>query len=395
MSLGEHEDFVRPGGAGQASVPALPAGWTPTVVYAPDGTADVVTVGTGEPDWTSEVRALGVVIPDGWTCRLVEVRHDPAAWTRQQQGEDAVTVPVTRRRWVVEPQRPARADLSELLAVIGKPRKREQRPVDGAAAYVHAIADWQLGKTAYGKGTEQTVQRVLDSLDVSLARLKALRKRAGIETVVLAGLGDVCEGVVSQGGAVALTSDLTISEQVRVYRRLLLEHVKAFAPLCQRLVVPISPGNHDETHRLLGKAPRADDSWAVDGASAVADALTLAGGYEHVEVVLPALDEGTVTVEAAGTIIGCAHGHQWRPGKGHEWWAKQSHARARIGAADLLLSGHYHHTRVEQDGQRLWVQAPTQDPGSPWFDARHGGGQSTGALTMLVRDRAWSDLAVV
>ena len=47
----------------------------------------------------------------------------------------------------------------------------------------------------------------------------------------------------------------------------------------------------------------------------VADALHLAGGYDHVQFITPDVDDLTVTVEAAGTIIGCAHGHQFRVDK--------------------------------------------------------------------------------
>lgn len=376
---------------------SLPAGWAPSVAYRPDGTAELTTLGAGTPtgdDWTEEVRALGVSVPDGWTCRLVEVRHDPAAWVRHGQGDDATTEPVTRRRWVVEPAR-SRADVDGLLAAIGKRRpKPKPREAGGARSFVYPVADWQLGKTAYGQGTDTTVQRIYDSLERSLATLKGWR-RHGIGDIVLAGLGDMCEGITSQKGAVALTSDLTMTEQSRVYRRLLLEHVKVFADLTDRLIVPVVPGNHDEPHRLLGGHPRGDDSWAVEGAVAVADALALAGGFDHVEVVVPSVEEMTVAVETAGTVLGCAHGHKMPRGKAHQWLAEQAHARTRIGAADVLLTGHYHTFQSAFDGGRYWFQIPTQDPGSPWYDASHGGGTLPGGVALTVADGKPLDLAWV
>jgi hypothetical protein len=123
---------------------------------------------------------------------------------RNAQGEDAVTEPVTRRKYVVEPTRAPAVDVDELVAAIGKKRPKLRPATGDAWAYVHTIADWQIGKTAYGMGSEQTTQRILDGLDASLTRYKAEAKRRPIGTVVLASLGDLCEGTTSQGGAVHL-----------------------------------------------------------------------------------------------------------------------------------------------------------------------------------------------
>ena len=386
---------------GQVPNSSLPAGWAPSVTYDASGRADVVTLGAGQPGdesaWTDEVRALGVEIPPGWSARLVEVRHDPRAWVRYHQGEKATTEQVTRRRYVVEPTRAAAVDVDELLAAI-PPKRAVPKSVQAvhAWAYVHAISDWQVGKTAYGLGSDHTVQRILDGLDASLARLKAEAKRRPIRTVVLASLGDLCEGTTSQAGAVHLTADLGLTEQLRVIRRLLLEHVKAFAGVAEHVVVPTAPGNHDQAHRLMGLAAPANDSFAVDASMQVADALHLAGGYDHVKIVTPDVDDLTVTIEAEGTIIGCAHGHQFRgPDKAQDWWAKQGHARHRIGQAHLLLSGHWHHFRVSDDSGRVHIGCPTVDPGSPWFDQRHGGGPQHGVLTLLTRDGAWTGLEIL
>lgn len=373
----------------------VPPGWAPTVSYRADGSADVVAVGPAQIDesgWVDEVRALGVHIPADMTVRLVEVRHDPAAWVRRGQGENAVTESVVRRRYVVEPAS-ARLDVDELVKAIGRKRPPVERP-SGDAAFVVGLADWQVGKTAYGKGSDEIIATVLIGLEHALDRLKAERKRRPVGDVVLAVLGDMCEGVVSQSGAVALSSDLGVTAQVRIVRRLLLEYVKAFAPLTERLLVPVAPGNHDQAHRLLGVAAKATDSWAVEVACQVDDALRLAGGFDHVEIVVPREDELTVVVESAGTVIGATHGHVFRKGKAHEWWAKQGHAKHPVAAADLLLTGHYHSLRVEVEGERAWLQAPTADTGSPWFDQRHGGRSRAGTMSFFTREGRWWGLEV-
>lgn len=398
MSIRDELDRLTATTLGRQRDHSLPAGWSPSVSYSPNGGAEVTTLGVGTPnpdDWTDEVRALGVTVPDGWACRLVEVRHDPAAWVRRGQGKDAVTEAVTRRRWVVEPAR-GRADLDELLAAVGRRRPKPRTRVSTGVlpTFAYPISDWQLGKVAYGGGTAETIQRCYNSLERALDVHKAGRRR-GWGDILLAGLGDVCEGVVSQKGAVALSSDLTMTEQVRVYRRLLLEHIQAFAPLTDRLIVPVAPGNHDQPHRLMGATPRGDDSWAVEGAVAVADALALAGGYDHVEIIVPDVDELTVTVETAGTIVGCAHGHQMKKGKAHEWLAQQAHARSRIGASDVFLTGHFHTFESEFAGGRHWFQAQTQDPGSPWYDARYGGAAGTGSFVLALLNGQPMELAWV
>ncbi len=384
---------------GQVPSASLPAGWAPSVTYDPSVRAYVVTLGAGQPvddsTGTDEVRALGVDIPPGWSARLVQVSHDPKAWVRHGQGEDAVTEQVTRRKYVVEPTRSV-SDVDELVAAIGKKHPRKREPVRDGWAYVHVIADWQIGKTAYGEGTEQTVQRILDGLDASVQRLKREAKRRPVGTIVLANVGDCIEGVVSQNGGVALASDLGVTEQLRVVRRLLLEHVKAFAPLAERVLLPVAPGNHDQAYRLMGMTAAATDSFAVDACMQVADALELAGGYEHVHVITPDVDDLTVTVEAGGTILGLAHGHQFRsPDKAHLWWSKMGHARHRIGQAHLLISGHFHHLRVVDDSGRVAITAPTVDPGSPWFDQTNGGGPQAGVLTLLTRDGGWTGLEIL
>ena len=393
------EDLAAASPDGQIAPASLPAGWAPSVVYDPSGRAEVVTLGVGQPGdestWTDEVRALGVDVPPGWSARLVEVRHDPRAWVRHHQGEKATTEPVTRRRYVIEPAGGS-LDIDELVAAIGAKRPKPEPITGDGWAYVHAIADWQVGKTAYDQGSEQTVNRILGGLDASVARLKREAKRRPISTIVLASLGDLCEGAASQNGGVLLASDLGVTEQLRVVRRLLLEHVKRLAPLTERLVVPTAPGNHDEPHRVMGMKPRAQDSYAVEASMQVADALNLAGGYDHVQFVTPDPDDLTVTVEAGGTILGCAHGHQFRnPEQAHGWWAKQGHARHRIGQAHILLTGHFHHLRVVDDSGRVHIQAPTVDPGSPWFDQRNGGGPQAGVLTFLTRDGAWTGLEIL
>lgn len=289
------------------------------------------------------------------------------------------------------------ASLDELLAVIGKRKRKDPPEATGSGlSYVVLAGDLQLGKPD-GDGSAGTIERFLTKTDAAVARFKELRKAGRvIDEITLAWLGDCIEGLVSQGGALAQAGrlDLTMTEQLRVYRRLMLHQVQQFAPLAERVVLPVVPGNHDEPERQGKVVRRYDDSWAVEGAAAVADALKLAGGFENVSFVFPDRDELTITLDVAGTPVGFAHGHQF--GRDPiKWWSGQAHGMQPIGSATLLLGAHLHHLRVEQSGAKTFLQIPALDGGSTWWRHRTGQDSPPGMVTLLVGDGGWGDLAVL
>jgi predicted phosphodiesterase len=319
----------------------------------------------------------------------VEVVGDP-----QIRGWDAAigSGQIKRMRYfrINVRRRTLRTDLDELVKVA----KRGNRTVSGTVptadeAFIVALGDMQLGK-ADGDGVEGTVQRFLDTTAAAVQRYKRIAKGAPI---YLLHLGDCIEGMVSQGGANTWRTTLTTTEQVRLYRRLVIEQVKALSAVTPRLVVAGVPGNHDEAHRPLHTY---GDSWAIDSLAAVRDALDLAGTYEHVTVHTPARDELTLTLDVCGTIVGLAHGHQWRAGQHVNWWAKQAHGRQDIGDAHLLLSGHLHHLRVEQTGSdKTFLQVPALESGSQWWKHRTGEWGQPGIVTAVVGGGTWRSLEVL
>lgn len=312
----------------------------------------------------------------------------------QVRGWDAPTGDgnVTRMRYYrITVQRRTRpgADIADLIKAAKRRSSTRPQLTKDDAAFLLALGDLQLGKID-GDGVEGTVQRYMDSTAAAVARYKRIAKGA---PVYVAHLGDCIEGFMSQGGANAWRTCLTTTEQVRLYRRLLLDQVKAFAAVAPQVVIATVPGNHDEAHRPLHTY---GDSWAIDAASAVRDALELAGNYEHVTIHAPARDELTLTLDIAGTIVGFAHGHQWRAGQATTWWAKQSHGRQPIGDADLLISAHLHHLRVEHTGSnKTWMQVPALESGSQWWKHRTGEWGQPGVLTMMVGDGKWSQLEIL
>ena len=276
------------------------------------------------------------------------------------------------------------ADDSDLQALIDhverwRPHARIKAHTGNLSA-VYAIGDTQWGKDA-GDGTEGTVRRVLTGIEESVQRHKDLiRIGRPVGTVVLPQMGDCIEGNVSQNGKVLGRSDLSVTQQVRVGRRMLLAWIKAFAPLTEELIVPVVPGNHDESQRyVIGDAI---DSWQVEVASAVQDACAENPALAHVQFRYPDRDHQTLAINVSESILGLAHGHQSRDAV--KWWQGQATGRTPVGDADVLLTAHYHHYKVSQVGPRLWVQIPAMDGGSPWFRDRAGLESPTGIVSFVM-----------
>jgi len=312
--------------------------------------------------------------PNVWT--VVSVRK--SRWQRYD-GEwlEAARVSIKPANQV---KHETELDFEQLLGEVKKWRPSKATPIKGNLTAIYAIGDTQYGKDG-GDGTEGTVRRVLYAIDESVHRHKELLKTGRpIGTICLPQLGDCIEGSVSQHGKVLNRSDLGITQQVRMGRRILMNWVKAFAPLSERLIIPAVPGNHDEVHRIALNDPT--DSWQLDIVSAVQDACAENPALAHVEFRYPSRDDSTLAIDLNGVIVGLAHGHQSRDAA--KWWQGQATGRTPIGSADILLTGHYHHFLAQQVGPRLWLQVPAMDGGSAWFKNSKGLESPTGIVSLVV-----------
>lgn len=277
-------------------------------------------------------------------------------------------------------------DVEQLIKDISKwkPSKSDYKPSYDNNAFVVAFSDQQIGKRSSSGGTGEAVERLLYLTNEAVDRLKELRKMGRkLDTVVFALLGDHVEGNTSQGGKLQsqAASDLGFTEQVRVARRLLLQQVKTFAPLCDELVVAVINGNHDEVTRQVVADP--SDGWNVEIASSVQDICAESDLLSHVQFRYPERGHQTLAVEVCGTTLGLFHGHQFS-GDVTKYISGQATGQTALGMADLWLSGHYHHFQAKDIGERLWIQAPTTDAGSDWFRDRKGLESKPGLLTLTI-----------
>ena len=373
--------------------PKHPTGWEPGV----DTAAGSVTVLSDESE-----------PPKDWSEIIRQFALDPAVWTVDESS------PVQVRTWdsgdrrcfyyraAVKPVRDAvSVDVDALVARVRKHRKKAPAASDGAErALVVALSDWQAGKSE-GGGVEALVERVERLREAVPARIRELRK-AGypVDRLYVVGMGDLVEGCDGHYAQQTFEVALDRRSQVKLVRRLLVDLLTSWASLAPQIVVTSVPGNHGENRKDGRSFTTFEDNDDVAVVEQVAEILAAnPDAYGHVRFVFPYQDL-TLTLEVAGTIVGFAHGHQARSGSGPQakiakWWRDKAAARHRIGDADVLITGHYHHLQLVQDGPRTWFQCPALDGGSRWWEEQGGATTKTGTLTLTVDAAGWDHVRIL
>lgn len=331
-------------------------------------------------------------IPDAEEI-LKEFNLDPSAWSvtslRRSQWQTFSGEWLTSVRVNLLPVDKINSDLlldaDKLISEIKKWRPQSGLKLsNGKGSYSLFPSDQQIGKKNGDGGTEQSVGRILSLTEESVAKYKSYKKLGlNLGTIVMGLPGDHVEGIVSQNGRLQgqAASDLGITEQVRVARRLLMSQVKAHAQLAERLVIAVVNGNHDESTRQVAADPA--DGWNTEIASAVQDACMENPSLSHVEFRFPSSGHQTLTVDVDGTMLGLFHGHQIS-GDVTKYIANQAAGQTALGMADVWVSGHFHNFKTADIGHRLWLQAPTTDPGSDWFRDKSGMRSKPGLLTAVI-----------
>jgi predicted phosphodiesterase len=369
-----------------------------TAEYAPhDRNTATITATTDrvlntEDDMADFVRANGGVVPDGYRVRLVESRHNTAGWTRDDPDQKyATTRPVWYYKFIVEPVS-ALYRLDEIIASVGRQKPVKRTTVDGDATFQFLVGDLQLGKMD-GDGAEGTVRAFEESVERAVAEYRRLRKSRSIGRVHIFFGGDSCEGNVSQNGRNMWRTELTVTEQYRLFRRLMKHAADRFldAPLIELSVVN---GNHDETQRF--QATRADDGHATESAIALDDAFRMnPDAYGHISVYVPANDESYMTREVGSSILTLAHGHQWSRGKSMEWWKGQTFNFQSAGVASFLFHGHEHEFSLQTRRGRTVICVPTFESESTWWRHKTGDRSVRGGLSLITDGDSFTDLRVV
>jgi len=368
-----------------------PAGWEPGVVW--DGTKGAITTAPldhAPSDW-SELLAVWGLDP---TLHEVIEPVGFRAWDANV-GQGQIKRMFYYKANVRLRQLGSQADVESMIADIKKHKPNFARKT-GDQAFIVCLNDWQIGK-ADGDGTNGTVQRVLDAIDSVEARVAELRRCGrSLGTLYVMGLGDMIENCADHYPQQTWRTELTLTEQLRVTRQLLVKAITRWAKLFDTVVVAAVQGNHGEVRKDGKSFTDFADNMDTDVFACAYEVLSAnPNAYGHVSFVFPQGQELTLTLNCAGTTVGLAHGQQFRNvNKVTDWWAAQAHGRQPIGDADILLSAHFHHLRVMQD-QKTWFQAPALDGGSDWWRHISGNDAPPGVLTLVVSNGNWSDMAVL
>jgi predicted phosphodiesterase len=365
--------------------------WQPGVEWL--GTEGTVTTDAlqGDPEWASILRA--------WDLDPDEFQIIEPVLFNSWGGEDGLTNRQFKAKVVRRVH--AHVDLEPLIAqaMKHKPRKRE---FTGEAVLNVVLADWQIGK-ADGDGLEGTIQRIIDRRGAVVDRVRELRKIGReISHLNVLWTGDSVEGCVGFYPSQTFAVELDRRDQVKVTRRLLTDSLQEWSRHFATVTVAAVGGNHGENRNGGGKAFTGshdnDDLAIVEQVSEILAANEEA--YGHVRFAV-ARDNLTVTVPAAGWIVGVTHGHVTRNGSNAEaklrsWWEKQAAGKQPVGDADVLVSGHYHHLRVADWGGCFWLQAPALDGGSEYWRVATGEVSQPGMLTFVTTtDQRVCDIAVL
>lgn len=336
--------------------------------------------------------------PEGQIQDATEVLTDfglnPAEWevTSMRRGKwqkfdgeylESVRVNVVPRGYELSSE--LAIDVEQLIGEIKKWRpERGIKQATGTGSFAAFPSDQQLGKKTGSGGSSQSVDRILQLTESAVRRFNGYQKMGlNLGTITLGLPGDHVEGNVSQNGRLQglAASDLGLTEQVRVARRLLMAQIKSLAPLAEHMIVPVINGNHDEVTRQVAADPA--DGWNVEIASAVQDACAENPALQHVEFRFPSAGHQTLVTEICGVHVGMFHGHQANQNNVLKYLSQQAAGQTALGLADIWVSGHFHNFRTMDIGGRLWLQCPTTDPGSEWFRDRAGLESKPGLLTMV------------
>lgn len=362
-----------------------PTGRRDSVELGPDGGSLVYHTTDEQPirDWSDVLQHLGVD-PEKWAVVGDTVRVSRWQQSSKEGGErDSVWLSAYKAQ--ITPKRDD-VDLPALYAEARAtaPAPRSVPVATGRTAVV-AWADVQTGKVDHLGGTKELLAR----LDEKRAALNTYLNNNPTERVIVADVGDVLEGYSNVESQVR-TNDLSMMDQVDVAATEMWKTIKLASRHAPVDVLSI-PSNHCQWRNSKSLIGRPNDDWGIH----INKRLEHLAGEVGLDATFyrPLTDwEEALVHEVHGVRLGLVHGHQaGSPDKVPAWWAKMSHANAFD--ADIFLSGHFHHLRVQPSGRsprtgrsRMWVQAPTIDNGSSWVANKMGEDGDPGLLVFTITE---------
>ena len=373
------EDLVTPAPKVQP-----PEGWSPSVVF--DGNGGEAVLPAVEGDNPADIE--GFLRDAGINPDEIEIVGEPRI-SRWQVARPFPLEPMwmtaVRIRW----RRKGLAQNLPLLYSLAKKTKPPVvKPVAPGKTLVVLWSDLQVGKVDHRGGVEQMIHRVTETQ----TKLLNLVKQTKPERIIFCDVGDTIEnfGNVADLHQLA-TNDLSLMEQVDLATSMAWETLKQltkFAPITYLSV----GSNHCQFRINKQKVGKATDDWAIHIGRTLAR-LSKEVGLD-ITFHEPAKHDESLAYDVFGDgyhVLGMVHGHQAnRPDGIPDWWRKQSFGQQPITAATVLVSGHFHHLRVQELGSttrgtsRFWIQAATLDNGSNYYRLTSGEDSQPGLVCFVL-----------
>lgn len=285
-----------------------------------------------------------------------------------------------------------RLDLPLLYSRVKRTKPAAVKKNDENKAVVVCWSDTQTGKVDSRGGTPELIERIHEKM-VALEKFVKTEKPSHIYFL---NVGDSIEGFES-GGNPGRTNDLSLMQQVDLEATFewdALAMLAKYAPITAASV----GSNHCAWRQGSKRLGTSLDDWGIHIQRQLAKQAKLVDlpvkffePQQHDESL--ALDVGF-----GGHILGLVHGHQAaRPDGITTWWRGQSHGEQPVADATILVSGHFHHLRLQETGRkngrsRWWIQCPTLDNGSSWFRTSSNAGDDSdpGLLVFTLTDQPFS-----
>ena len=342
-----------------------------------DGSQGVATTNgvSGEADFNA------FLADAGFDPELYEVVGTPRTSRWQKYDGDWLTA----YRFNFRLKSGAVTDLPTLYAA-AKKKITVPKPVVSDKAYVVCWSDLQIGKVDHRGGVDELLARVESVKSQILADIRKVKP----SQVVLFDVGDLIENFSNAANLQQLrTNDLSIMQQVDLAATILWDLLKAFVQVVPNVVYASVGSNHCGWRVQKQSVGVATDDWGVFVGRQLA---RLAAEKElPIRFFEPATHDESLTLDILGHRIGLIHGHQVsRPEAFPDFWRKSSFGNSPIASAQICVTGHFHHLRVQELGQdhsgrsRFWVQSATLDNGSGWFKKVSGEDSQPGVVCFVV-----------
>lgn len=371
------------------------SGWQPGLeVNEQTGLGEITHVGT-DPDYRNKFDSI--LREWGFSPEHYEIEGSVRASSWNVQLKGGTTETFYAFKGIVKKKRPGHDKYFQKLfkqAAKKPPVVKKFNP--GDTAFMWFMSDWQLGKSDYG--VENTIKRYDRALQDGVNKIKDLRKvGVEIDEIYMVGLGDLTENCYGFYDSQPFNISLSLIEQYALARSMIMKTIDTFLPLAPKLTLCGVPGNHGEVSRSSkGQVTtnRLDNSDTMH--LQICEEIMKANPerYGKVKVMIPDGFHQTITVK--GKQISFTHGHMTGVSGGNpeakieNWWKGQMYGFLPASESEILVTGHYHHLRMKQQGDRTWFQAPSIDK-SIDFTERTGLWSHPGVLTFTISDKGWDN----